>query len=341
MGKRERERFLFCFGEGSLHQLAVDMFLYSSPPGNASYNKFKHVLDMNSEFYNEMGGGHAIFTQNQAMMDSMLHGYGLHKTGTKPPGLSNVTLVETIFASSPCPLTEDGCKEQTRILIQSEQYFTDHVLLCHEAPNCIILEFSDYNLAKARNHDSVKDLADSFVLLPVMTQSPTSRLSTYEPAEVKDPQSRSIDMVFFGLITGRREVVVEQSNAYAAAHPDRIVRVEKNNDADSIGRQYPEAKVCLVAHSYGTESGGEYHRLSEMAPFGCIPVMEHFSDKFGIDIYEKCAGVVFENATNLIGAAAHVIAQIDQGYYNDRINGIVDWWKAGIQWETILQSVYA
>ena len=69
--------------------------------------------------------------------------------------------------------------------------------------------------------------------------------------------------------------------------------------------------------------------------------MKHFSDKIGIDIYEKCAGVVFENATNLIGAAAHVIAQIDQGYYNDRINGIVDWWKAGIQWETILQSVYA
>ena len=330
----------FCLREGSLHQLAVDMFLYSSPPGTASYNKFKHVLDMNSEFYVEMGGGRGIFVQNQAMMDRMLYGYGLHKIGTKPLGLSNVTLVETMFTRSSCPLTEAGCKEQNRIIIQTEQYFKDHVLLCHEAPNCIILEFSEYNLAKARNHDTVKDLTDSFVLLPVMTQSPTSRLSMYEPAEPKDPQSRSIDMVFFGLITRRRKVLVELSNAYAAAHPDRIVRVGKDNNIGSIGKQYSDAKVCLVAHSYGAESGGEYHRLSEMAPFGCIPVMEHFSDKIGIDIYEKCAGAVFENATNLIEAAADVIAKVDQGYYHDRINSIIDWWKSGITWETILRSVY-
>jgi len=213
--------------------------------------------------------------------------------------------------------------------------------LCHEAPNCIVLEFSEYNLGKAKNHDRVKNLADSIVLLPVMTQSPTSRLSIYEPAVVKDPQSRSIDMAFFGLITNRRQFLVESSNAYAAAHPDRVVRVGKDNNAESIGRQYPEAKVCLVAHSYTTESGGEYHRLSEIAPFGCIPVMEHFTDKIGIHIYEKCAGVVFANATNLVDAAADVVAKIDRGDYHDRINAIVDWWKAGIQWYTILRTVYS
>ncbi len=338
---RNDESESFCLTKGSLHQLAVGMFLHSSPPGTASYNKFKHVIDENSEFYVEMGGGHGIFVQNQILMDRMLYGYGLHNTDTKPLGHSNVTLVETIFTSSSCPLrTEVDCKDQARILIQTEQYFTNHVLLCHDAPNCVVLEFSDYNLVKARNHDSVKDLADSFVLLPVMTQSPTSRLSMYEPAVAKDPQSRSIDMVFFGLITGRREVLVELSNAYAVAHPDWIVRVGKDISADSIGRQYSEAKLCLVAHSYHANSGGEYHRLSEMAPFGCIPVMEHFSDKIGIDIYEKCAGIIFENVTNLVEAAVDVIAKIDQGYYNDRINAIVSWWRIGIQWETILQTVY-
>ena len=42
-------------------------------------------------------------------------------------------------------------------------------------------------------------------------------------------------------------------------------------------KAYREAKVCVVLHSYATESGGEYHRLSEFAKFGCIPVMETFS----------------------------------------------------------------
>jgi len=85
----------FCLTEGSLHQLALDMFMHSSPPGTASYNKLKHVLDLNSEFYVEMGGVHGIFAQNEAVTSNMLYGYGLHPVGRKPSGPSNVTLVET------------------------------------------------------------------------------------------------------------------------------------------------------------------------------------------------------------------------------------------------------
>ena len=33
-----------CNNEGSLHQIALDMFHHSSPPGSASYTKLKHVL---------------------------------------------------------------------------------------------------------------------------------------------------------------------------------------------------------------------------------------------------------------------------------------------------------
>ena len=327
----------FCTTKGSLHELAVDMFRYSSPPGSASYNKFINVLHANSDFYIDMSGGHGIFSQTQVMMDMMLYGYGLHRIVTKPLGLSNVTLVETLFTSSSCALNEAVCKGQARIFIQTEQYFRSPILWCHEAPNCVILEFSDYNLAKARNHDSIKDLADSIILLPVMTQSP-GRLSMYE--NVVPLWSRSIDVVFLGAITKRRQALVESSNVYAAAHLDRLVRVGQEFNVVSIGRQYSEAKVCLVAHSYSANSGGEYHRLSEMAPFGCIPVMERFSDKIGIDIYEKCAGVVFDNMTNLFETADKVLAKIDEGYYDDRINATVDWWKAGIHWGIILQTVY-
>ena len=34
----------YCNNEGSLHQIALDMFHHSSPPGSASYTKLKHVL---------------------------------------------------------------------------------------------------------------------------------------------------------------------------------------------------------------------------------------------------------------------------------------------------------
>ena len=47
----------FCFTKGSLHQLALDMFNHSSPPGSMSYKKLKRVLDASSDFYIDMGGG--------------------------------------------------------------------------------------------------------------------------------------------------------------------------------------------------------------------------------------------------------------------------------------------
>ena len=49
---------------------------------------------------------------------------------------------------------------------------------------------------------------------------------------------------------------------------------------------YSDSKVCLIAHAYDREAGGEYHRLSEVAPFGCIFVMEQISDIVGVDKYQ-------------------------------------------------------
>ena len=141
-------------------------------------------------------------------------------------------------------------------------------------------------------------------------------------------------------MTTRRKPLFKASNDYMEAHPGRKVEIEMTNNASFIADHYKEAKVCLLAHSYDHKSGGELHRLSEFAQFGCIPVMEHFSDRIGIDIYEQCGGAVFEKFTNLIQTGADIVAKIDQGFYKGRENSIIDWWKTGIHWERILPTVF-
>ena len=330
---KENRPASFCSNsKGSLHQIALDMFHHSSPPGSLSHMKLKEVLQSNSLFYMTFPG--AIFTNNQENIASMLEGYGLTRLDERPPKeWTNVTLVELAITNGVCPLVEAGCLNRSRIIIQSEQYFKDSVPWCHESPNCIVLEFSDRNYRNAQ----AKGMGDSFVLLPVMTQSP-SRFAWLLPDDIKPLRERLYDIVFFmGVPTRRRQTYGNATN-YLETHPNQTVKIGKDKNVRRQAAAYGEAKVCLVVHSYHDDSGGEYHRLSEFAPFGCIPVMETFGDTIGIDRYKECGRIVFASGPNLMEAAANVTAKIEQGWYKD-IHSHVDWWKAGIQWETLLSSV--
>ena len=321
----------FCSSpEGSLHQLALDMLKYSSPPGSASHTKLKEILQAHSYFYIELP--HNIFTENQKNMAHMLEGFGLSRLERRPPKeWANYTLVETPLDKGLCPIEEVDCKNRSRILIQTEQYFKDKVGKCHESSKCIVLEFSDrnYRIAKERGW------GDSFALLPVMTQYP-SRFASLVPDNIKPLRERLYDIVFFvGVFTSRRQAYTNATE-YLENHPNRTVKITKDKSIRRQADAYKEAKVCMVVHSYTDDSGGEYHRLSEFAPFGCIPVMETFGDTIGIDRYKECGRMVFASGPDLMEAAANVTAKIDQGWYEDYSH--VDWWKAGIQWETLLLS---
>lgn len=336
---KERRSASFCSSpEGSLHQIGLDMLNHSSPPGSASHTKLKKVLETNKHFYINLGG--EIFTHNQQHIASMLEGYGLNRLKQKPTKeWTNVTLVELSFPygshrKSVCPIQEDDCANRTRIIIQSEQFFHDPVHRCHESPNCIVFEFSDKNYRNAQD----KGIADSFALLPVMTQSP-SRIARFLPKtdDSKPLVNRKFDIVFFVGMPTRRRHKFANATKYLENHPNRTVKIGRNKSPGGQAWAYGEAKVCLVVHSYMPDAGGEYHRLSEFAPFGCIPVLETFGDTIGIERYQECGKIVFAQAPDLLEAAANVTAQIDQGLYQD--DSHVDWWKAGIQWETLLPSV--
>ncbi len=234
-----------------------------------------------------------------------------------------------------------------RLSFQSEQigfgdgngeHFINAMNTCNNLPNCVVFEFSDYNYKKAINQPF--NFGDSFVLMPVMTQSP-SRLAPYHPIVQRRLEERSFDIVFLGLITRRRKFLTEKSFTYLRSHPKRIHIIEnvRPNESQMMADAYMNAKICLVAHSYSDESGGEYHRLSEIAGFGCTPIMERFADKIGIERYEKCGGVVFSGKEDLFETAIDIIAKIDQGVYGSRTK-YLDWWSTGIKWESILTSMY-
>jgi len=318
----------------SLHQVALEMVHFSSPPGSASYRKLNHVLSLNEKFHISLGP--TIFSTTERSVARMLQGYGLRQAELSPaPSDHNVTLVETKWSKSRCPITDRDCRHQGRIIIQSEQYFGDHIQLCHESHNCVIFEFSDYNYEKAMKNN----YAESFVLLPVMTQSP-SRLSPFVPPVRKELKGRLHDFVFFGAMTARRR---EHLPRLLASHlktcANCSVVISRDQHLPSIANAYKEAKVCLILHSYAKDSGGEYHRLSEVTPFGCVPVVESFSDRLGVSAYAAHGGVVFADIEELANATKVVLHMIDSGHFDHRINESVRWWNAGIQWELVLSSV--
>ena len=342
---KNKNNDLNCINRGSLNNIAIDMLNFSSPLGSLSRKKLKHVLDQNHFFYIDLGP--AIFSSIQESLSLAFTGYGIQRCFQKPTiNQTNITLIETIFTKSSCPFALDNCQTHTRIILQSEQYQSEHFIKsslsqCHLSPNCIIFEFSDHNYHYAKEE---KKWGDSIVLLPIMHQSP-SRLSKSESKlqlveKLKPLSERIYDIVFFGSMTKRRKFLFEESESYKVSHPNSSILVmykTSPRDMSFMADAYKNTKVCLIVHSYSNIAGGEYHRLTEFAEFGCIPVMEEFSDKFGINQYRRCAYSFFAQKDHLFKTAEYVISLVNNGDFDDFSH--VKWWKNGIEWRSIFLNL--
>lgn len=174
-----------------------------------------------------------------------------------------------------------------------------------------------------------------------MTQTP-SRLSSYEPTSHKELKDRARALVFFGYLgwrSQRRRDILEKIQTYLAKHANWSVVYKRSTDVLAQANAYKDAKVCLIPHAYHNISGGEYHRLSEFGPFGCVPVLENFADSIGIESYRRCGGAIFTNYNDLLAVSEDVVTKIDRGTYaGPNSKSIASWWKKGIQWEDILSS---
>ncbi|EJK50384.1 hypothetical protein THAOC_30657 [Thalassiosira oceanica] len=330
-------------GPGSLHRQAIMAFNYSSPVSSASYKKLQHVLNLNDKFHLNMAGGQGIFDGNRQCISRMLTGYGLGEAGVMTKNDPGVTLVETKFTNSSCPLDDEKCVDQGRIFLQTEQIIRwAPMKICHASPNCVIADFSQYNLYLERR----KEVGDSVVLLPIMTQTP-SRLKKYEPDFIKPLKHRPIDIIFYGTPTNRRKILSEEEEYYKKhGYPERNITFITNREAITtnkvalMGEAYEDAKVCVVVHAHDYETGGEYHRYSEFGPFGCVPVVEFISDYISVEALERCGGFNFVSAQVVFQRAIEIVGLIDRDMYQDeQVKAMTQWWKDGIQWESLLSDL--
>jgi hypothetical protein len=182
---------------------------------------------------------------------------------------------------------------------------------------------------------------------------------------------RPIDVVFFGVMTPRRKQLQEKLEEIALQQHWNLVLEEVANSGsrlDYMANSYRNAKICLIIHSFFTSNGGnpgEYHRLSELASSGCVPVVESFGDVLMVDgknvmddFYSHCGGVLFADLQELVGTLQAVLYSIYHG--NDRLQELLGpsmpelaakvdtltsmddrlaWWNHVVQWDLVLKLV--
>jgi hypothetical protein len=321
----------YCMKLGLLNEIVFDMVDYSSPQGSMSYNKLHRILNQASSFYVNLGV--PIFDDVAKNVATMLKGYGLQQE-TSPMNRNDVIHIE---ASVKPRSVADGCTESPRIVIQTEQlnvlgpWYLNSLRNCHASQNCIVWEFSDYNYEWEKRHG----LSDSVVLIPILIQTRLTTGLEVDFTDTKPLNERSLDVVFFAYMLERR---LQLRQEIIDKHPDWNIQFEDNSQIQAMVKAYRDAKVCLVAHAYHSKSGGEYHRLSELATFGCIPVMEEFSDSIAIDDYALCGGVVFAPYESLTETVSTVLQDIDA---NERdYTKHAEWWRRGIHWDSILLQMF-
>lgn len=360
----------FCQGNGSLHEIAMEMSRFSSPPGSASYNKTHNIL-RNSEYFHIELPARGIFVNVAENMATLLQGFGLQPWGVPDPsGLSesNSTfpiLMEISYYAIKAQRQNDShyicqtafnCSQIPRIIIQSEQLehvggdYLELLRECHNLPQCVIWDFSDHHYQWAQHHN----ISDSVMTLPVMHQSllqdeeyliENNGDSSADVDPALSLAQRPIDLVFFGKLTDRRQGI-QNTLSTSQTYEHWNVRFERTINVSHIKEQYIQSKVCLIVHSYSNTSAGEYHRLNELATVtvgaGCVPVVEEWADRIGHQAYQECGGVVFASYDNILRKVEQVLQDIHNNprAVENRQELHSLWWANSIRWGVMLADIF-
>jgi hypothetical protein len=309
---------------------------FSSPPGSSSYNKTLLVLQSASHFHINLND--KIFTGVAQNVATMLKGFGLQQNTniyvnlTDISGVgSDVIMIENSFHGArgkPSRCLGDRCKDMPRIVVQSEQLsmsagkrrYLRYLRVCHESPNCVIWDFGNLHWATAHG------LADSYMLLPIMHQ--TRFTKPYQ--NLKPLANRPLDVVFFAVMTKRRATLREQFTQM-----NWTMRFEVSRNKTYMKESYANAKICLIAHAWNAQGAGEFHRLFEMAPSGCILVVETFEDEPASDVYTQCGGLTFAAYEELVPVVEKTLLEINQTATKSAAEA-AKWWERGINWTELL-----
>ena len=333
----------------SLTDLAVQMAKFSSPTNSPSFQKNKQMLSNADRFhiYNPTG----IFEKATQSIIHTLSGYGLNHFKNETIDSDDSSSAKTIviewsafFRSKKQRNKCKGsrCNDMPRIIIQTEQV-TPGLLKrdsaeykeCSQSSNCVIWDFSDANFEQFKK----QEMSDSVMIVPLMFQH---FMNKEIPSELKPIKDRTIDAVMFGLMTRRRQVWSRGLSSNSTTLSLQNVVFRKQNRRKLNIQAYADSKICFVVHSFMAESAGEYHRISEIARFGCILVVETIADELTMDTLQRCGGVHFADLDDMPRAIEQNLVYANASSALDlkeRQQKFDKWWSVGIEWDSLLNKV--
>lgn len=337
----------------SLHQAAVDLALQYTPPGSRSFEKNQRLLQHIRHFHHGSLGG--IFEATDKNIVSLIKGFGVRQieAGSLTSRMNTTALVYySIGFKTTCRQKGvESCRnmaDQPRIIIQTEQLpnagpIKGHLKDCHKLPLCVIWDWSEYNWAFA---NQTLGVAESMVILPTMFQG---RFDPFYSWMNQVPLAdRPVEIAFFGKATGRRSnlydrFVQEYKRTTQGKLP--VTRFGRLKIPKSLARTYIDAKVCPIIHAYSNRAAGEFHRLGDFLPSGCIPIMESIpEDVAWTRILSECGGVIFANIAELPGVVVEQLMRLrgpsSSGAIYQRQAAAKLWWDEGINWGLLLKQIF-
>lgn len=324
--------------------IALSMFEHSSPRGSSSYKQLYNMLSSFPNFFAEYVatvGNNRLFEKVAENLSQMLDGFGLQRISD--PHDANAIIIGTVFMND-FGLEMIRSRDRAVLLLQTEQLCCSTFLTpnayrnlqsCEAAVNCVILEYSEHNYNWMEKELKV---SSSVVLLPTLLQG---RLDDYyRRHHLPSVWERPLDVSFFGTMTQHRKGLFKQIQDPHPNNPQWTMIAEQNNDKLKMVQVYLQSKICLTLHAFQTSGPGEYHRLSELAVSGCVPVMESFGDTLAIDVYQVCGGVVFADFQDLPTCIADILSDTDEEEQDEDMRRRVNWWRNRVEWANLLHQLY-
>lgn len=331
----------------SMHQMAVNMVHLSSPKNSSAWTKSRNLLSKYGRFHVFLDSNNKLFEDTTKNVVTMLEGYGLQQIPEPIIVCSAESAKTTIIvemaayaaAKAKGRLRQEGdCSNMPKILLQTEQIasqnrveWNHYLQSCDKRPECFIWDFSDSNLGFLKNELKIENSAAQS---PIMFHQ---RLGT-GPAIITPMRERQTDVVMHALMTMRRRGVVE-TNFDPKRNAAWVVNIGGEYNMTKLKESYSKSRICMIIHSYADESAGEYHRMSEVGPFGCRLVVEDVADNVLRKTLEACGGVTFTKKVNVTDAIGRVLDSTHQNN-EDQQRLYTEWWRNGIEWGRLAEDIY-
>ena len=115
---------------------------------------------------------------------------------------------------------------------------------------------------------------------------------------------------------------------------DRIIFTSGVTNITQRQHDYARTKICMLIHAFENISAGEYHRWSEVAPFGCVLLSEPIADVLGMEEYQRCGGLIVSSYRHMPRTVNIIMSSIQANVADwDAMQSRSHmWWMESLSW---------